>query len=242
MTKSEKLQRAIKFYIEAKYPNHTLSEIIVKLDLNNKGDLSKILNLKVLPTIEKIFHIEDKLGIEILKINFPDVHQDYFRETSKQTDNSLLNVEIKKYFGTKYDELISMLEKTIMKLDGTQIYRFEHRKKKNYDSINLVNKDLSIGGIHLLMIRFSERKRLRIHFVAPDMYLEKHVNYKEEPYPLKKTDIDTIYVPSKHGVNMKDYKHLPGQPALNIESITPEVIEKVCSLTKLVYQIQSNKM
>jgi hypothetical protein len=234
MEKIEILKQAIRDHIENELGG-SLADKEKKLKIN-KGDLSRIMKLKVIPSLERIFYIEKMLKVNILIINPPH---------SKKSNNDNLELssrsykQIQEHFKDTFDELLEAVGNKIKNAwePPRNKYDLQVRKTMNYISVNLVPKKKDIGGFPLLTFRFDERKQhLGIWFIAPDKLLQKRVDYKT--YDLEPTGTKTTYHPGKGaGKSQMDYL-MPGQPVMHVKIITKDVKRKVCILARYVYEIQ----
>ena len=219
----------------------SLTEKAEKLKFRSKSELSKIINCKVLPSLDKILSIEQDLGINILSVNIPiNVNLDeYLKKKDSTSGDQTTYLNIKGKFGNKFDELLNELQKTFPGNIGQDELVFKARITQGYVSINLVPIGKVKGGIHLMMIKHkSGSEVLTINFMTPDDLLERQIAY--ENYSLVKIGLNTTYVPAK---NRGDENYLmKGQPVMLIKEITDDIIEKVCFLAMKVYEIQTGKI
>lgn len=229
--KLKRLKRALAYHIKNEIKSE--EKKVELLSIISKGELSKILHKKLLPSFEKIFQIEQAIKTNILIINYPehlaDEDDDNKNIEDGEDENSILYHEIKKTFGSSYDNLIRELKTTLAKVINEDHYFFKHRKKKNYDSINLIPKGNVIGGYHLIMIRYSpNQKFIRLEFIDPERHLQKYVNFPK--YDLSESDNNPImFIRKPSGPEGKSESEL---------SITYETIEKVCFIAKKLCELR----
>jgi transcriptional regulator with XRE-family HTH domain len=234
MDKLEILKRAIRDHIENEIGG-TLTDKERALKIN-KGDLSRIMKMKVLPSVERIFQIEKTLKVNILLINPPHSNR------SKKEDPANASRSYKKiqeHFLDNFDNLIDAVTDEFKDLwvPPKNKYDLQVRKTMNYISVNLVPKKKDIGGFPLLTFRFDDRKlHLGIWFIAPDEFLQKRIVYTN--YNIKPTGAKTTYHPGKRAGNTPKEYLMPGQPVMFVEVIDEDVTQKVCTLSRHVYEIQ----
>jgi len=235
MQKIDLLKQAIRDHIEKEIGGSLADKAkILKI---NKGDLSRIMKLKVSPTLERIFFIEEKLKINILLVNPPHKGES---NINKVPTSSKTYEQIQEHFNDSFEELIEEVRNKIKKAwePPQNKYDFQIRKTMTYISVNLVPKNKDIGGFSILTFRYNDRKKhLGIWFIAPDEFLQKRVDYND--YDLKITGIHTTYHPAKNN-RASDMDYLkPGQPVMYVNAITEKVKQNVCLLASHVYEIQN---
>ncbi|MEI7982231.1 MAG: hypothetical protein WCI71_11305 [Bacteroidota bacterium] len=203
--KATAIKKAIAYHIRKQYPDAKLSEIEEKF--NEKGlritvpEISRLLNLLYLPTLNRIIDIENSLDVEIIKVNFVD-QTDYLAtindrleriekalnlgpketistgETIIQTMNknkSLYNqIIIDPFYSTNFNTLLSKLTEAFTPIALSAHKDLKKRFKERYISINLVNKSMKTGGYHIMMMRHSRPKQiLNLEFITSRYILFK---------------------------------------------------------------------
>jgi transcriptional regulator with XRE-family HTH domain len=201
----------------------------------NKGDVSKLLRLKVVPSVEKLVHLEKKFAVTIINLDF-GISSPYPKQSYEP--NLSLSESIKQKFGRQYEKLIEDLNTSFEKISEETGLSLRIRERQYYVSLNLVPKNKKVGGFHLVNFRYSTREELlKIHFIVPDLMFE----VEKAKYALSPGKLETTFLPYK---NSGKNDLFDGQPFLSIPTSSPEnlsdlKIEQICLLAHRVFQIQS---
>ena len=203
--KATAIKKAIAYHIRKQYPDAKLSEIEEKF--YEKGlkitvpEISRLLNLLYLPTLNRIIDIENSLEVEIIKVNFVD-QTDYlatindrleriekalnlgpketistgetFSQTMNKSKSQYDQIINDPFYSINFDTLLSKLTEAFTPIALSACKDFKKRFKERYISINLVNKSMKTGGYHIMMIRYSRPKQiLNLEFITSRYLLFK---------------------------------------------------------------------
>lgn len=199
----------------------------------NKGEVYRLYQGDVIPTLERIIHLEGELKKDIIIINQEGLSLTKDYHMGNRPKNICLQSIYDNYFGDLHKDLKNAFEET----DNTLGLRLDIRLTKKYISFNLVPDGKEIGGYHLMTFQYKQReKMLQIAFIVPDFLFE----YEKQKFKLKPGSLPTIYKPNR--VKGENY-NFPGQPSMNIElEKLPEekdkIVKNIIVLCKRVFEIQ----
>jgi transcriptional regulator with XRE-family HTH domain len=241
MNKKEDLKKTLKFYIESKIPGsitHKAKFMTQKIDdfRITKGEVSKILNLRLLPSLDRIMKIEEAIGVDILLVNYPKTYN--LQNTESENKESLYNTMTNEY-GMQFERLIQDLERKFSFVEKSINHKFVLRKRRDYLSVNIVPNSKEIGGFHILFFRYNKRKQeLVVQFIIPNIFFKEQIQL----HKLTEGITETTYLPYKNAYPTKKYNK-NGRPWLcikNTNELNQTNIDAICNLALDVYNKQSS--
>ncbi len=239
--KELEIARALVFYIRKGYPMEKLNVISENLGMKD-SNLSRLLNLQALPSLQKIIEIEDHLKTVIIK-TVPIDGQDFSQESSTRVEaigshyHQIIN---DKYYAEIFDRLLEKLETAFkVKAKAANLY-FKPRKKERYVSINLIPIGLESGGYHLVMFRHSQSNHLlNIEFVSEkySQFRDFLFQYVEPATNANETGTSTEELKlKKSGKSFALYERKDKKPSIvYTRPLIDEDIELIVNLAMWVY-------
>lgn len=268
-TKIDQIMIATKLNIEVALADKTT--LAQKADFlgMNISDLSKVLNLKVLLSLQKIIDIENKLGAEILIPVFPSHEKILEAQTRKHLvqkqvhgvavqklmpdlldndDNRIPDTStytsIKKIskFNDSIDPLLKALRDNLEPIAEEANHIYTERMTEQYISINLIPDKKKIGGFHICWIRlYPKTPKLVVEFIVQNIQFEQQLEKFSQRIPkLEKGTTENITnVPEKRRRSSFLGTGLPNFTF--ISGLTESNIKDIVDLAKDVYFIQAGK-
>ena len=204
MNKAEQIKHAVKYHIETILADRrTLAEKAAFLEME-ASDLSKLLNLRTMPSLNKILELEKKLGIEILVTNFQreDVSLEILHQRIsllesrlpysevnmiKPSHSTILDMKTPKtiydiiladpLFKGSINPLLTALTDCFRPLAEKKDLKYVERKKEQYISINLLPLKKSATSYHILFLRFYPKKpKLQVEFIVQNSQFQSQIS------------------------------------------------------------------
>ncbi|MBK6964911.1 MAG: hypothetical protein IPH20_13485 [Bacteroidales bacterium] len=221
INKEERIKHAIKYYIESVLSDkRTLSAKANFLEME-VSDLSKLLNLRTLPSLHRILEIERKLQVEILIENLPKEeisldtlnHRISFIEKQlehlgkKESHENVKNLTELKFPESLYRQILNdpIYKDSINPLlDAIKDYlkptaekeklKYEERKDgSQYISINLTDKKRISGGFHIMFIRYYPNKsKLHLEFIVQNEQFRSQIETINKQFRLINNDFPEL--------------------------------------------------